>query len=378
MEEFDKEGIRKNYEEWIINVYNLMIKNKKLDIFLDDSQLDYLLDELIEVINEKLHNEIELNYMEIDVFLHSFICYVLDKLNIKSLIGYNYIEPDGKRLMDDWDGVCVRTEEGCYVYYNMSILKEFGNMDINLNERLWSILTLAHELVHVKQAEDMKNGVISLDNYVMTLERVLELGEFYFENYSYVRAEIDAQSRAVDLLCDFYEEHHMYDKDLMVELKKCMKLYAEYNVCNADNHNVTINNVEQDISIYYSLYKSSEYVKQNSQLIQKYPLLSLVYNDAGDLYSIKELFEKRKKMLSNVLDVSELNKIYEHILISYQTFMDLDSILSEIKIYLNSVSNDDIFAMWMLELLVKPREIMTKDDLDNKIQKRILNLTKEI
>lgn len=378
MEEFDKEGIRKNYEEWIINVYNLMIKNKELDIFLDDSQLDYLLDELIEVINEKLHNEIELNYMEIDVFLHSFICYILDKLNIKSLIGYNYIEPDGKRLMNDWDGVCVRTEEGCYVYYNMSILKEFGNMDINLNERLWSILTLAHELVHVKQVEDLKTGVISLDNYVMTLERVLELGEFYFENYSYVRAEIDAQSRAVDLLCDFYEEHHMYDKDVMVELKKCMKLYAEYNVCNADNHNVTVNNVEQDISIYYSLYKSSEYVKQNFQLIQKYPLLSLVYNDAGDLYSIKELFEKRKKMLSNVLDVSELNKIYEHILISYQTFMDLDAILNEIKVYLNSVSCDDTFAMWMLELLFKPREIMTKDDLDNKIQKRILNLTKEI
>ena len=115
--EFDYTGIKKNYDEWIKIVYDLMIKNKKIDILLDDSQLDYLVYRLIEVINEKLHEQIELSHMEIDVFLHSFICYVLDKLNIKSLIGYTYIEPDGKRLMNEWDGACVQTEDGCFVYY---------------------------------------------------------------------------------------------------------------------------------------------------------------------------------------------------------------------------------------------------------------------
>ena len=374
--EFNKEGIKKNYNEWIKLVYDLMIKNKKLDIVLDDSQLDYLVNELIEIINEKLHNEIELNYMEVDVFFHSFICYVLDKLQIKSLLGYTYIEPDGKRLKEEWEGVCVSKEEGSFVYYNISLFNEFMDKDIRLDERLWSIITLAHELVHIKQKEDMKEGVLTLDNYVMTLEEILRLGKFYFENYSYVRLEIDANSRAIDLLCDFYKKNHVYDEELLIELNKCMKLVTEYNVNNANNHGVIVDNVENDIMIYYSLYKSSEYIKQNPKLIQKYPLLSLVYKNEGDLYTIRELFEKRKDMLNKDIDVSELNKIYKHILLSYQSFMELDAILNEIKMYLESISNNDIFAMWILDIFNEPRETMTEEELENRIQKRILSLNK--
>lgn len=374
MKEFNEEGIRNNYNKWINIAYDIMIKNKKVDIDLDGSKLDYLVNELIAVINEKIHNNIKLNDMETDVFLHSFICYVLERLNIKSLTGYTYIEPDGKRLMDNWSGVCQHADEGSFIYYNKSILNDFANTDIDLTERLLSLITLAHELVHVKQNEDMKSGVIGLDNYVMTLERILRLGKFYFENYSYVRAEVDADSRAIDLLCDFYEKHHVYSQDVMIEFKQCMKIYTEYNINRSENHNVTVDNIEQDISIYYSLYKSSEYIKENPQLINKYPILSLVYNENGNLYSVKELFEKRKNMLSSVSNIPELNRVYEHILISYQSFMDLDEILNEIKIYLNSVSQNDIFATWMLEKLVMPRKIITENDLDNKIQQRILNL----
>lgn len=373
IENFNKDDIRENYDNFIEFAYNLLIKNMELEVSFDDSQLDCLIDELIEVINEKIHNDIELNYMEVDIFLHSFICYVLEKLDIKNLIGYTYIEPDGKRLMDNWNGVCRHSGDGSYIYYNIDILREFGNLNINYDERLWSILTLAHELVHVKQEEDIKNGVISLDNYVITLERVLRLGDFYYENYTYVREEVDANNRAIDLLSAFYGEHNVYDEDVMIEFQKCMKIYAEYDIYSADNHNVMVDNIEQDISIYYSLYKTSESVKEKPELVDKYPLLSLVYNKDGSLYSIKELFLKRRAMLGNDLDILELNKVYEHILVSYQVFMDLNYILDEIREYLDSISYDDAFAMLMLEKLALSKEIITENDLNDKIKKRILN-----
>ena len=257
----------------------------------------------------------------------------------------------------------------------MNIINKFCNKNLDFHERVGCLSTICHELVHVRQYLDITNGVFSLDNFIISLETVLGLESFCKENYFYMRMELDAKNRSYDLLFDFYKMHDVYDSMVVDKFKECTKMISEYEFNQANNQKVCENGIELDSSIEeYLLSKVSKMVLEDNTLIDKYPLLSLVFNVNGEIFSVKELFENRIKKLRNCRDCFKINEIYEYIVSCYQVIMGRNSFFIDIVTYLEENNYLDVFALRMVEKMHEGKKSMSGEELNSNIKKRILGL----
>lgn len=375
---YDDNSIREYYDELVYIVNDAIIWGKDLSFISSDEEFDYLIMKLIDIIKEKLFESVRLSNYEAELFLHILYGETMEKLGLNNVAYMEFIEPDNKRLLFDGNGRChYNGNKGTHIYYNKKMISEFCDSKIDVLERLVSLKAIPHELVHVKQCNDMSDGIINLENFVMTLEDILRIYGYYSDNYVFTRLEIDAETKGVSLLFDFLERHNIYDKIIIDEFRKFYGMMIDYEIKYSNNHNIIENGMELDISLEdYLLYKGTDYVKNNVDAIKRYPLLSLVYGDDGNLLTIKELFKKRLSLLEENNSLEKINEVYDFIIRGYRYMFSDELIIDEIELYLNNEGINDGFARSMLLKCLKPREKdeMTFEELDKKIKNHILTL----
>ena len=372
--ELNKENIRYNYYFLVDYIGDKIINGDVSELSIENNDLNNIIINLIEIINLKLQMGNELSRNEAEIFIYSLICYTLDSLEIDCKVSYDFVLADGEKLSENMNGICCQSKDLCIIYYNMNIINKFCNKNLDFHERVGCLSTICHELVHVRQYLDITNEVFSLDNFIISLETVLGLESFCKENYFYMRMELDAKNRGYDLLFDFYKMHDVYDSMVVDKFKECTKMISEYEFNQANNQKVYENGIELDSSIEeYLLSKVSKMVLEDNTLIDKYPLLSLVFNVNGEMFSVKELFENRIKKLRNCRDCFKINEIYEYIVSCYQVIMGRDSFFIDIVTYLEENNYMDVFALRMVEKMHEVKKNISGEELNSNIKKRILS-----
>lgn len=395
-----------SYEYVLSNYDNLLKLINGID-FIDtgdiysDEELKTIRKILFEEIVKKINNLIILTFDEAYLFVCKLINEISDKLDIRIPCNFSFTGEDRQLLPEDSMGV-FRNNKNVYeiVYDTMNLDVLCGKYDIlglsaeEVTEYHYSsiisaiivlLITFPHELVHVKQLEDKYVGKMSLVNFLLTLEYVLFRGSYYKENEIFTYEEFYANVNACDLLFDFFRKHKIFDETEVFSLvENTLKNQYDDDRRNMQKHTVLETGVNTFVSIDdYLLFGAMEFVKKEPKLLKTFPLLKLVFTDAGNLRSVASLFEKRLTMINegeklfefDGVFFTELDKIYEFIFKSFYFMFGKDIIVEQIKTYLNNVNKNDCFAEMMLDVC---NNLDTKEitELSQDVQRRLLQIRK--
>lgn len=348
----DDDSILEHYEELVFLVNDSIMWGKDLSNLLSESEFEYLNKKLIKFIHQKLEQLLQISLLEAELFVHTLCCRTIKKLNLQRLVGVDFIntnELSGEVPFKKWHGVSDYTNDGVIVYYNNILIDKLRDVNVDLIERLLFFKTVTHELIHVKQYEDISNGIVSVKNFLISLENILIKSSYYRENYPNTYLEIDADVRGIDMLFDFFGEYQIFDQSTIEKVKEIIKMASCDIEADEDENWVMVDGIKQDISVNcYLVNEVSKYIKENPELFNSYPLLKLIYKDNGNLCDIKELFEMRMNLLLNAKPEDELDETFQFIIDIYQIIFGSDIIYEEVKMYLENNGYNDKFAEGVL------------------------------
>ena len=202
------------------------------------------------------------------------------------------------------------------IKYNKELLEKFSSNSPKSTEKEYIMLIICHELIHSRQTQDIFSNKISLNTFILLLEKVTrkQVKEYAKKNYPFTRIETDADVKAVQYLYNFINKHKLYGDKQLKEISNILPKFETDQLNVSENYQTTYNGIK-DISGKNLIRACSEYIAKNPAVLEEYPLLSISYHQDGRIKTPKELLiEREKRKISNYQDMDELDKIYEYII----------------------------------------------------------------
>ena len=207
------------------------------------------------------------------------------------------------------------------------------------NKKIYFYLTIMHELEHIKTFEKTKQSsfyswehLFSLLEYFTYLEEIKQTPNSYnaniikkilltkkmARNYSISTGEIKAT----------FESYKKAEKIFSINKKilNSLDLLNNSMILIYDNNNLPLNKFE------IFLVRSNDYLQKHPELIKKFKILSIIFNDDGSIKSIEELLKERNSFNYKIIDITILTLINRNTLINTEEFK---SYLKELIINFN-------------------------------------------
>ena len=360
--DFDFELMNK---EEIISRINYLFEGKNKIIYLiEHDKMAFIFDKLVKYIYGKIKDGLVITKEEAKCLLYIlyFEASKILELDFSNLEMLKFILFDDVELRAEKRGFCFRNWETgkIEVGINQQELINLCDNKKELVDRDLTLLVVTHELGHAKQFQDSINEILSLFNFIISIEKILDIYTNYNkDNYEYKISEINANALGMNLFALFMVRHEFVSKGFYEKFCRSFQIEYEQRVKDSFERRIVINGSAQDVSLgVYLIKKVSELVKLHPMLLVRYPVLRLVYNENGNLLSIRELFKKRLE-LANDNNINELNKIYDFVFDTYFKCEDIEIKLAEIELYLDSILYEDKFAE---KLLLKYSNLYKEDE----------------
>ena len=228
-------------------------------------------------------------------FLQSELGFKND-IKIKILSEEEYREKYGKS-----NAVCVSNNSNFDLVYSPKVIENL--MSNNIYSFLRGIRTIYHEFLHTVQNQLMTSDIKKEDTttyskgiYIDILETISRDFEkdFYNNNYENLSKELQAEIYGLNHALSVIKKlnpklYGLYNEEYVLEEIKRLKQNMYYSTLTIQNKKMKKMNCLNSIADIM--------VARNPGLIDKYPLLSIIYNRDGKRKSITEIVEIRQRMI---------------------------------------------------------------------------------
>ena len=180
------------------------------------------------------------------------------------------------------------------------------------------IQTISHEVKHSAQAFEVQQGTISFNAYeyikFLLFSSHLSSQEFneYKANYRHSEIESDANKFGWRFASDLLAKYAPDELERVKNQMDTKAIVTQYNEALANKTDGKKRLVKES----YNTKFLNEIISKDPTLIQKYPLLSAIYNANGERKSLLELLESEQKISKNNHNSIEL-MFYEHFISAF-------------------------------------------------------------
>ena len=309
---FFEEPDMSRYEEFIKNKLSIP-KELKTDFLNDISMLGFLRG-IIPVkyteylIGQMLDNESSLYRMSANQRASIFVSFARERS--KTIFGRDIFVLYTDNISKRSSGSYV---EGAITMAWRKI--QSGGLD-NVVENL---ITLFHELRHVKQDTDKRNGKINHKKYMMIKEDVLQdlNPNYYEENYKKVYEEIDARVSAAKEAYHFLKTlplpKDVREREKFVQvldkLKKVMERERSFYIRALSKK--YMGNEEADIEKHFDTV-----IAEHPEKLKEYPILKVEYNEDGSRKSLLQIFQELCTVIKYKENRVDTYDLYRYVLFS--------------------------------------------------------------
>lgn len=292
----------------------------------------------------------QLNKEEASIYTHFFAQKTIKDLYLDKKVSIEVLEEEAycKRDKNNAKGICISHDDGTYtVAYNLSKIAEALTSD-NQYKFLFGLKTIFHEIGHVLQnviiAQDSEK-VYKKEFYLIALEMIMRKmsSKFYKENYGYLLEENNANKFGLRMALEAIKEANP-------------KLYAIYN-----NKNMKKLIRRYDKEFYKAEFKikgkkgkaiksldtwSEIYINAHPEILKRYPILKVRYNEEGKKKAILQMLQEREKLIQNN-PKKDIDELYE-IILNQKFFYSKKGVsteeeLLELDKYIEQTGTDDQF-----------------------------------
>ena len=315
-EEVDNYDIEKNYDI-LIRCLNKVLKSN-INI-LNYEGANIILDKTIKKIWNKITCLEQLSQEESEVFLYTLYYETQKELKIDNtkINNMKFVEFENEDKNIKRYGLHTVHSNGTEsIKYNKELLEEFSSDKPDPINKEYIMFIICHELIHSRQTQDISSSKISLNTYILLLEKVTrkQVKGYTKKNYPFTRIETDADVKAIQYLYSFINKHKLYGDKQLKEISNILPKFETDQLNVSSNYQTTYNGIK-DVSGKNLIRACSEYITKNPAVLEEYPLLSISYHKDGRVKTPKELLiEREKSKISNYQDMDELDKIYEYII----------------------------------------------------------------
>lgn len=307
---------------------------------------------------------------EADLYIRYFSNRMAKDLKVDKKVVIEVLETEKyqERDKDNSQGICIPNDDGTYtVSYNISKLGK-ALMSKDKYEFLFGLQTIFHEMRHVTQ-----NTAISIDSkrlykkslYIMAMETVTRKisPKFYKDNYSHLFKENDANKVGLRMAVEAIQEMNpkLYGLYKQETIEKLMQQYDE-------------NAYESEFEIYGSKGDSIKsldswteiYVEDHPEILQKYPVLRIGYNEDGKKKDLLQMLGEREGLIKDGKK-EELDELYKVVL--NRKFFDREEGVStegellDLDTYIERTGTDDEFIYDLIRYRLS-RSDMTQDQIE--------------
>ena len=238
--------------------------------------------------------------------------------------------------------------DGTQGYHNLS-KRTIGFLEDNLKELSQSnshiINTMYHEIRHAIQSKNYNTTDFSkLDGSLFNSlkEEIIRKNEinFYKKNYSRMHCEIDARLAGARGQAEYLAYLGVPENQIIEgDSTKLKEFYEHAKKIERENEEFAINKIDENGNIISISEKVREFIKKDPELIKKYPVLSLEFNEDGTRKSTVEILQNALAVTKNG-DKTNLEDIYFKIF-EGNIKSDLDSTVQCLKYISNELQNNN-------------------------------------
>lgn len=306
-------------------------------------------------VRDSMQTKIEsLSKDEVDIYIRYFANKTAKKFGLDNKVVVEVLEEGQfkEKYDDNSFGMCSPNNDGTYnVAYNISRLYEhLMSEDKNKYKYkfLFVIQTIFHEMRHV-----MQNVAISLDSkklykkslYIMAMETITRKisPKFYKENYNNLLKENDANKVGLQMALETIQDMNpkLYVLYNQKGIKKQMNKYdqnfydAEFDIYGSKGDTIK----SLDVWTYC-------YVTDYPEILQRYPILKIKYNEDGKPKDILQMLRERETVLQSGKK-DEIDDLYE-VAMNRKFFDSIDGFSTEDELlyldkYIEQTGTEDEF-----------------------------------
>lgn len=309
---FDKEyGVYKNYfaKRYISDYSEMLLKDYEecsfdfeffKDLFLNflfDSSKDYnnrlFYSQLISFVERQYGIKVEKNIhkgnglvsiknlKENGIDTDSFISYTLGSYNSRN----NTLSVNIERGVDYIKNKILNTGMGYEEQKIFLMMENLSNID-----------TVFHEMRHAKQKKIIKSE-LSMNALIFTLEELIcgKSHQYYHDYYDKLHSEADARSYGYYGTCNFIDML-FEDEELKDYIKHAyIKLFGKKFLKDRKMEKKNTLEFQNSLQNLINLFKFSFNEEKRIEFREKYPVLKLILNSKGEVYSQEEMELLRKE-----------------------------------------------------------------------------------
>lgn len=248
------------------------LRNKSINSFLKGEIIDFSL--ALTLLKANIQGNIELGLYSTKAVIQSIVVNYLFSIGI-SVNGVFFFNNDKIGATTDFNNNII--------YINNKLVNDFCNNKKSLLDRIEIFISVFHEITHIVQNNNIKNGIFD-ENYYTNLKESIIFSQddgFYDNNYDKLVLEIDANVSSYKKTVKFFEKIDesfalKIQKEIMILYKNILK---ECNSC--DNIIIAGNNLKLNMDDIFSII-----IKNNPLILKDYSILELEYNFDGSKKSI--------------------------------------------------------------------------------------------
>lgn len=350
----------------VVSCMNLVFENGQNNAILGCEGFIYISNEIIKVIWDKIKTNQILTSDEAKLFLLALYNYSIILMGLNNeFIKFEFLNEKDPRIKNCFGKHFSPNKPGDKhtIYFNESLIRIIADPTLELGRKILQLNTISHELQHAVQYACAIRNVFSLNAYVCSLEQVFRMLDrsFYHNNYHYTMLESDANCEGNFALLSFLLKNKLIDNKTANKLFSAFMNYKNQKEDLSFNH--CLPNDKNGDKMGHTILKSiSKFLKQNTNLIKEYKLLSLSFNDDGSLMSIDELFKKRLELINQYPDkVEDIDNIYKYIF-SYYFNDKVDELDNICRIYRYCERHaDDLFGKQILKTILEQKGAKSDD-----------------
>lgn len=236
------------------------------------------------------NNELELNIDIMKAIIRTIITEYMKESKINNI----------KVMFDNQNnsnGSYSNDGENKYIFINEKSIESFLSKDIKDINKFNLFITMFHEMRHAVQEKNRENNNYDFDTYFMLKETIIKKYDinYYNSNYKIVLEEIDARRGGIDNTIEFFQSCFPQISNIVEYNLKRKKENYDYSDCS--NKIISITEKEEYINNIFD-----KLLSVHTDLLDKYPILKLEYDNNGNVKSYEELcVENNNELISDII-----------------------------------------------------------------------------
>ena len=237
-----------------------------------------------------------------------FMCELLDENNIN--ITSSEIVSDEKVKQglnfDNTVAAITKFNKQYSVEYSNKLIKCI--QDKNIIGFIYVLTIIGHEIFHIYQYQCIENKILKTNCLIDALECVKrEMDEnFYETNYSFLHSEISADIAGIYLTVGFIEN--------LIGRKLTNKEKTDLNYIFIEKNKKDLKRYVENEEIYnyinYLVTDIKDYITNNLELLNKYPILKNIFNSNGDIWQLDQIINNYEILSLFYNNKKDLEKLY--------------------------------------------------------------------